>query len=133
MLRAALVLAACLTACLAAATPVGAQSDLRELGGLRGAQSVPADPSAASAAQAPPAAGVAVLPAPGLGLMSGIPAALPPPPPPLPSIGYDSDQCRSSCARGYYFCLSTERADDCPGAWGQCRARCEAPAAVSPG
>lgn len=39
-------------------------------------------------------------------------------------------QCRLSCARSYYFCLSADGGDDCAPSWSQCRARCEAPRAV---
>jgi hypothetical protein len=35
-------------------------------------------------------------------------------------------QCRLTCAQDYYFCLASELSDDCPGAWGQCRAACAA-------
>lgn len=131
MLRAAACLA--LTLCLTAAAPAGAQSGLRDLGGLRGAQ---AGPSASESAREP-AAGRApdrtdVPTTAGLGLSAEI-VAPPPAPPALPALGYDSDHCRSTCARSYYFCLSTERADDCPGAWGQCRARCDTPSQASPG
>jgi len=51
-------------------------------------------------------------------------------PPPVASspVGGGPQQCRLSCAQSYYFCLSSDHPDDCPGAWGQCRAGCDAPA-----
>lgn len=45
---------------------------------------------------------------------------------PVPSRQATGRQCRLTCAQDYYFCLSTEAADDCPGAWSQCRAACDA-------
>lgn len=39
--------------------------------------------------------------------------------------GGDAGQCRSSCARTYYFC-SGQDDDQCPTQWAQCTARCTA-------
>jgi hypothetical protein len=55
--------------------------------------------------------------------------------PPLPALlaplatapASDPSQCRAACAQSYYFCLSTEVPENCPGDWGQCRAACAAP------
>jgi len=56
------------------------------------------------------------------------PAPLPPMLAPLARpASVDGGACRLSCARSYYFCLSGESVDECPAAWGQCRARCDAP------
>jgi len=40
--------------------------------------------------------------------------------------GGDASQCRSSCARTYYFCKAGTEDDSCPGQFGQCNARCTA-------
>lgn len=57
------------------------------------------------------------------------PAAAPLPPPPAPlAPPQDAARCRTNCASGYYFCLSTESAEDCSPSWMQCRSACEAPA-----
>jgi len=40
--------------------------------------------------------------------------------------GGDASQCRSSCARTYYFCKSGTDDDSCPGQFAQCNARCTA-------
>jgi hypothetical protein len=40
--------------------------------------------------------------------------------------GRDPDQCRTSCARTYYFCRSNGDDDSCSGQWAQCKARCTA-------
>ena len=37
--------------------------------------------------------------------------------------GGDAGQCRSSCARTYYFCKAQDD-DQCPSSWAQCNARC---------
>jgi hypothetical protein len=37
----------------------------------------------------------------------------------------DAGQCRSSCARSYYFCNAQEDGE-CPSKWAQCSARCTA-------
>ncbi|MDP2260041.1 MAG: hypothetical protein Q8J89_10030 [Caulobacter sp.] len=54
-------------------------------------------------------------------------AALVPMPPPVAPVGTvtrsDTRQCRQSCNRAYYFCLSAEE-DICAPAWTQCTARC---------
>lgn len=50
---------------------------------------------------------------------------------PPAALGDTAGQCRLSCAQSYYFCLASELADDCPGAWSQCRAACDAPGAVT--
>lgn len=54
-------------------------------------------------------------------------AALVPMPPPVAPVGTvvrtDNRQCRQSCNRAYYFCLSAED-DICAPAWTQCTARC---------
>lgn len=63
------------------------------------------------------------------------PAAAQPASPTLPALlaplakpsSADADQCRLNCASGYYFCLSTETAEDCAPSWMQCRSACEAP------
>jgi hypothetical protein len=39
--------------------------------------------------------------------------------------GGDAGQCRSSCARAYYFCKAQDD-DQCPSSWAQCSARCTA-------
>jgi hypothetical protein len=46
---------------------------------------------------------------------------------PPPAAGAAAGQCRLTCDRGYYFCLSGDDGTDCPGAWGQCRAGCDRP------
>ncbi|WP_374573466.1 hypothetical protein [Phenylobacterium sp.] len=53
---------------------------------------------------------------------------LAPPAPQAPAL--DAGQCRLTCAQSYYFCLSSDTPDDCPGAWSQCRAACDAPSAA---
>ena len=40
----------------------------------------------------------------------------------------DAQRCRTSCASSYYFCLSTDAAEDCAPSWMQCRNACEAAA-----
>lgn len=104
---------------LTSAAPADAQADL----GLRGAQPRPAPRDAASAAAS--SAGVSV--------DAPAPTVEPVPPPALPATAYEAGQCRASCDRTYYFCLASERVDDCPGAWGQCRAACDAAASGPPG
>ncbi|WP_165184561.1 hypothetical protein [Caulobacter soli] len=60
------------------------------------------------------------------------PAATPALPPPLvpltgaPAQGVDSNQCRSSCARTYYFCRANSDDDSCATSWMQCKSRCTA-------
>ena len=53
---------------------------------------------------------------------------LPPPLVPLTgaSQGVDPNQCRSSCARTYYFCRANGDDDGCPTQWMQCKTRCTA-------
>lgn len=103
-MRRALVLA---VLALALATTALAQGKTRvpsPSGGLRG-------PLGVEAAQ--PAPEPIVAPAPALRS-------------PVPTRQATGGQCRLACAQDYYFCLSTEAADDCPGAWSQCRAACDA-------
>lgn len=54
-------------------------------------------------------------------------AALVPMPPPVAPVGTvprsDTRQCRKTCNRDYYFCLSAEE-DTCAPAWTKCTARC---------
>lgn len=54
-------------------------------------------------------------------------ASLVPMPPTVAPVGTvartDNRQCRQSCNRAYYFCLSAED-DICAPAWTQCTARC---------
>lgn len=58
-------------------------------------------------------------------------AALPPLLAPLASAPQaDASRCRLTCASSYYFCLATESPEECPTAWGQCRASCDAPSPV---
>jgi hypothetical protein len=54
--------------------------------------------------------------------------ALPPPLIPLTGAtqGADPNQCRSSCARTYYFCRANGDDDSCPTQWMQCKSRCTA-------
>jgi hypothetical protein len=52
--------------------------------------------------------------------------------PTTPVVGDLGGRCRLACAQAYYFCLASDTPDDCPGAWGQCRAAC-ATAASRPG
>ena len=93
---------------LAMASPAGAQQKSRTTvvpkitPALRGSQSAVAPPVAAAAQSL-------FLPQP----LSG------------PQAGVGAGQCRLSCAQSYYFCLSTEGAEDCGSNWGQCRARCD--------
>lgn len=86
---------------VAVAWPAGAQQS-----GLRGPLSAVAAPPAAQA------------PSPAL------PALLAPL---APISSAETDRCRLNCASGYYFCLSTETAEDCAPNWMQCRAACDAP------
>ncbi len=54
-------------------------------------------------------------------------ASLVPMPPPVAPVGTirrgEPRQCRQSCNRDYYFCLSAEE-DTCAPAWTKCTARC---------
>lgn len=95
---------------LALAAPAGAQPAK----GLRGAQ--PPDTPATSERTTAPAEPSALPDPAATAMMSPLP--------PLPVDG--AAQCRLDCAQDYYFCLSSDMADDCPGAWGQCRAACVA-------
>ena len=45
---------------------------------------------------------------------------------PLASDAPAADRCRLNCASDYYFCLSTETAEDCAPTWMQCRSNCAA-------
>lgn len=59
------------------------------------------------------------------GAVAGLPPSTPAsavPASPFEPAG--ADQCRLSCARSYYFCLSGDTPEQCPQAWGQCRAAC---------
>lgn len=75
----------------------------------------PVDPTVAE----PPPAGE-----PG-GARAATTAALPPLLAPLAPARPDTGRCRLSCASAYYFCLSSDSPDECPGAWAQCRAACD--------
>lgn len=63
------------------------------------------------------------------------PSPAPPAAPALPALlaplatpsSAEAERCRLNCASGYYFCLSTEAAEDCAPSWMQCRSACEAP------
>ncbi len=54
--------------------------------------------------------------------------ALPPPLVPLTGASQrvDPNQCRSTCARTYYFCRSNGDDDSCATQWMQCKSRCTA-------
>lgn len=97
---------------LALAAPAGAQEDAR----LRGVQSEPS-------LRGP----VGATPDDGAPDEAGSLASLVPLPPPVAPVGTitrpDNRQCRQSCNRAYYFCLSAED-DICAPAWTQCTARC---------
>ena len=59
------------------------------------------------------------------------PSATPALPPPLVPLtggaqGVNPNQCRSSCARTYYFCRANGDDDSCATQWAQCKARCTA-------
>lgn len=58
---------------------------------------------------------------------SGGLAALVPVPPPVAPVGarvtYDGRQCRRTCHRDYYFCLSAEE-ETCAPTWTKCMAGC---------
>lgn len=57
------------------------------------------------------------------------PPTAPTPPPmmsPAPPSRDPTERCRLACAQTYYFCLASDTPDDCPGAWSQCRAACQA-------
>lgn len=99
---------------LALAAPAGAQDG----GRLRGLQAEPA-----SALRGP----VGETPGNGAGDEGGSLAALVPMPPPVAPVGTlprsDGRQCRKTCNRDYYFCLSAEE-DTCAPAWTKCTARC---------
>ena len=69
---------------------------------------VEAAPTKASAPATPPVPVAAPL-------MSPLPAT------PAPQA---ADQCRTTCARQYYFCLAGDSPEACPDAWGQCRTGC---------
>lgn len=71
--------------------------------------------SAKPKAKAPPPAAVIV---PQTALQPLIPLASSRP-------GGDAGQCRSACARSYYFCKAGDD-DICPSQWAQCNARCTA-------
>lgn len=49
----------------------------------------------------------------------------------LEPVAADTDSCRQTCARKYYFCLSGGDADICPQDWTLCRSRCPIPGATS--
>jgi hypothetical protein len=100
---------------LALAAPAGAQDG----GRLRGAQSEPS-------LRGP----VGETPDNGAQDEADALAALVPMPPPVAPVGTlvlsDTRQCRRSCNRDYYFCLSADE-DSCAPAWTQCTARCGRP------
>lgn len=52
-----------------------------------------------------------------------VPAPLPVRPIASP-VQADGGQCRRSCARDYYFCLSSEDEATCSPVWVKCQARC---------
>ena len=49
----------------------------------------------------------------------------------LEPVAADTDSCRQTCARKYYFCLSGGDADICPEDWTLCRSRCPIPGATN--
>lgn len=99
---------------LALAAPAGAQDG----GRLR------IDPSASTATLRGPAGEA---PDNGAADEAGSLAALVPLPPPVAPVGTpargDARQCRQSCNRDYYFCLSAEE-ETCAPVWTKCTARC---------
>ncbi len=99
---------------LALAAPAGAQDG----GRLRGVQAEPA-----SALRGP----VGATPDNGAEREASSLAALVPMPPPVAPVGTvlrtDTRQCRKTCNRDYYFCLSAEE-DTCAPAWTKCTAGC---------
>ncbi len=55
--------------------------------------------------------------------------ATPPPPPvrrmsPAPSKADEIAQCKATCSRTYYFCISGSDQTDCSPKWSQCLSRC---------
>jgi hypothetical protein len=66
------------------------------------------------------------LAAPAAAQQSGAPTPVLPAPAPAPAA--DVQRCRTTCASSYYFCLSTDAAEDCAPSWMQCRNACEAAA-----
>ena len=69
------------------------------------------------------------LAAPAAAQQGGAPPALQPALPPIsPAPAADVQRCRATCASSYYFCLSTDAAEDCAPSWMQCRNACEAAA-----
>ncbi len=99
-------------AMLAVAGPAGAQAKKKF--------SVPAATKPAAAAPAP---ATPVLPA---SLAPGLDPRGPILPPVAGPVGGAAQQCRTSCAQSYYFCLSDGRSDDCSTSWSQCRLACGA-------
>jgi hypothetical protein len=99
---------------LALAAPAGAQDGGRIRGG--GAESTPT-------LRGP----VGGTPGDGTAVADSALASMVPLPPPVAPVGTlpraDARQCRQSCNRDYYFCLSAEE-DICAPAWTQCTARC---------
>lgn len=81
----------------------------------------PVDPTAPAAAPATPNDKVPA-PSPALPALPALlaPLAAAPAQP-------DAARCRLTCASSYYFCLANDGSDDCPVAWGQCRAACGEP------
>ena len=101
---------------LAARRVVAAAPATAREGGLRG-------PIAALAPRAGPL--MSPIPAPAGTTTVTPPTAAPP---------GETGDCRRSCARSYYFCLSGQDPDSCPSGWTQCLADCRQPlaAAVTP-
>lgn len=99
---------------LALAAPAGAQED----GRLRGPRSEPSLSLRGPVGETPDN---------GAQGEAGSLASLVPMPQPVAPVGTvvrtDNRQCRQSCNRAYYFCLSAED-DICAPAWTQCTARC---------
>ncbi len=99
---------------LALAAPAGAQDG----GRIRAAQGEPVSALRGPVGETPDNSG---------GNDAGALAALIPMPPPVAPVGTaapgDTRQCRRSCNRDYYFCLSADE-DSCAPAWTQCTARC---------
>jgi hypothetical protein len=111
MRRAALFLICLVLAGSGAALAQSRTGSGLELRGPASEETVAATPQSETPADSPPA-------------LSALPVAAPV----FSSAGLvdGGAQCRLTCAQDYYFCLASELSDDCPGAWGQCRAACAA-------
>lgn len=109
-------LAALLMLTLLLAAPAGAQEARR----IQVVKAPPAASALRGAVDAPPE------PEPGAATL----AALIPLPPPVAPTGSQpaagARQCRSTCARDYYFCLASEDESTCSPIWVKCQARCGA-------